>query len=130
MTPGQCKTRYAPAGEDGGGHGDAGARGTRAAGTVDGGSKRLADLTAGLATVPATLFVRDVTLDSRTASPGSLFWLVEVKRAMGCGSRDRLLSVAPALCCTKTQRASAKGVLTFSWPRNWVRTFLSPPFQS
>jgi UDP-N-acetylmuramoyl-L-alanyl-D-glutamate--2,6-diaminopimelate ligase len=35
--------------------------------------KRLAELTAGLVTVPNDLIVRDVTLDSRAASPGSLF---------------------------------------------------------
>lgn len=35
--------------------------------------KRLADLTAGLVAVPDQLMVRDVTLDSRAASPGSLF---------------------------------------------------------
>jgi UDP-N-acetylmuramoyl-L-alanyl-D-glutamate--2,6-diaminopimelate ligase len=34
---------------------------------------KLADLTAGLVTVPAEIVVRDVTLDSRAASPGSLF---------------------------------------------------------
>jgi UDP-N-acetylmuramoyl-L-alanyl-D-glutamate--2,6-diaminopimelate ligase len=35
--------------------------------------RKLADLTAGLMTVPAEIVVRDVTLDSRAASPGSLF---------------------------------------------------------
>jgi UDP-N-acetylmuramoyl-L-alanyl-D-glutamate--2,6-diaminopimelate ligase len=35
--------------------------------------RKLADLTAGLVTVPAEIVVRDVTLDSRAASPGSLF---------------------------------------------------------
>src|SRR3569833_4477188 len=37
------------------------------------GPRRLADLTAGLAIVPAELVVRDVTLDSRAATPGTLF---------------------------------------------------------
>jgi UDP-N-acetylmuramoyl-L-alanyl-D-glutamate--2,6-diaminopimelate ligase len=38
-------------------------------------SRKLADLTAGLATepVPGDIVVRDITLDSRAASPGSLF---------------------------------------------------------
>src|SRR5258708_9363730 len=38
-------------------------------------SRKLADLTAGLATVPVPgdIVVRDITLDSRAASPGSLF---------------------------------------------------------
>jgi UDP-N-acetylmuramoyl-L-alanyl-D-glutamate--2,6-diaminopimelate ligase len=40
---------------------------------------KLADLTAGLVTVPAEIVVRDVTLDSRAASPGSLF--------LACGGR-------------------------------------------
>jgi UDP-N-acetylmuramoyl-L-alanyl-D-glutamate--2,6-diaminopimelate ligase len=36
-------------------------------------SRPLAELTAGLVQVPAEIVVRDVTLDSRAASPGSLF---------------------------------------------------------
>jgi len=36
-------------------------------------ARRLADLTAGLISVPSELVVRDITLDSRAASPGSLF---------------------------------------------------------
>jgi UDP-N-acetylmuramoyl-L-alanyl-D-glutamate--2,6-diaminopimelate ligase len=36
-------------------------------------SRNLADLAAGLATVPSDIFVRDITLDSRAASPGTLF---------------------------------------------------------
>jgi UDP-N-acetylmuramoyl-L-alanyl-D-glutamate--2,6-diaminopimelate ligase len=35
--------------------------------------RKLADLTAGLVTVPAEIVVRDLTLDSRASSPGSLF---------------------------------------------------------
>jgi UDP-N-acetylmuramoyl-L-alanyl-D-glutamate--2,6-diaminopimelate ligase len=35
--------------------------------------RRLADLTVGLARVPSELVVRDVTLDSRAATPGALF---------------------------------------------------------
>ena len=38
-----------------------------------GAPRRLADLTAGLIDVPAEILVRDLTLDSRAASPGSLF---------------------------------------------------------
>jgi UDP-N-acetylmuramoyl-L-alanyl-D-glutamate--2,6-diaminopimelate ligase len=85
------KTVYAPAGENDHGHGgdgaanDAGARGASAnvsasggahvAGATSGAPRRLADLTAGLATVPVPgdIVVRDITLDSRAASPGSLF---------------------------------------------------------
>jgi UDP-N-acetylmuramoyl-L-alanyl-D-glutamate--2,6-diaminopimelate ligase len=37
------------------------------------GPRRLADLTGGLASVPPELVVRDVTLDSRAATPGALF---------------------------------------------------------
>jgi UDP-N-acetylmuramoyl-L-alanyl-D-glutamate--2,6-diaminopimelate ligase len=36
-------------------------------------NRKLADLTAGLINVPAEIVVRDVTLDSRAATPGSLF---------------------------------------------------------
>jgi UDP-N-acetylmuramoyl-L-alanyl-D-glutamate--2,6-diaminopimelate ligase len=35
--------------------------------------RKLSELTAGLVTVPAEIVVRDVTLDSRAASPGALF---------------------------------------------------------
>jgi len=42
-------------------------------------SRALAELTAGLVEVPAEITVRDVTLDSRTVSPGCLF--------LACGGR-------------------------------------------
>ena len=45
--------------------------------------QRLADLIAGLATVPDDIVVRDVTLDSRTASPGSLFLACRGKTSHG-----------------------------------------------
>jgi UDP-N-acetylmuramoyl-L-alanyl-D-glutamate--2,6-diaminopimelate ligase len=83
MMPNRRKTVHAPAGENDRGRGggaDAGARGpgggTHAgSASVGGGSRRLADLAAGLATVPVPgdIVVRDITLDSRAASPGSLF---------------------------------------------------------
>jgi UDP-N-acetylmuramoyl-L-alanyl-D-glutamate--2,6-diaminopimelate ligase len=83
MTPVRHTTVQAPAGENdrgrgAGGGADAGARGTGAGGGADAGAggvapRRLADLAAGLATVPGDIIVRDVTLDSRAASPGSLF---------------------------------------------------------
>src|ERR1700730_5819554 len=95
MTSIRRTTVHAPAGEDdrgggaGGGVNDAGARGAGAGGGAHvagaGGSRvaggmgvaaaRVADLAAGLATepVPGDIIVRDVTLDSRAASPGSLF---------------------------------------------------------
>ncbi len=62
MTPTLHKRLHAPAGEDG-----------RVAGAPVLGPRRLADLTAGLVTVPPELIVSDVTLDSRAASPRSLF---------------------------------------------------------
>jgi len=85
MTPISHKRTLAPAGEGGRGGGAGGSRpagedgGTNSAGrarltsTTALGPRRLADLTAGLANVPPELVVRDVTLDSRAATPGALF---------------------------------------------------------
>jgi UDP-N-acetylmuramoyl-L-alanyl-D-glutamate--2,6-diaminopimelate ligase len=63
MMPTLHKRPHAPAGEGG----------THLPGAPVIGPRRLADLTAGLVTVPPELVVRDVTLDSRAASPGALF---------------------------------------------------------
>jgi UDP-N-acetylmuramoyl-L-alanyl-D-glutamate--2,6-diaminopimelate ligase len=70
MMPILNKRMLVPAGEDAriGGAGRA-----RMTSTTALGPRRLADLTAGLASVPPELVVRDVTLDSRAASPGALF---------------------------------------------------------
>jgi UDP-N-acetylmuramoyl-L-alanyl-D-glutamate--2,6-diaminopimelate ligase len=83
MTLIRRKTVHAPAGENDRGHGgpndararDVGGTGIHVAGASSGTPRRLADLAAGLATVavPGDIIVRDVTLDSRAASPGSLF---------------------------------------------------------
>jgi UDP-N-acetylmuramoyl-L-alanyl-D-glutamate--2,6-diaminopimelate ligase len=62
MMRGLHKRMHAPAGESG-----------RPSGAAAIGPRRLADLTVGLAAVPAELVVRDVTLDSRAATPGALF---------------------------------------------------------
>ena len=77
MTESQHRRLRAPAGEGGRGYGSDGtprggadARGSRRVDPV----RRLSDLTAGLtAAVPGEIVVRDLTLDSRAASPGSLF---------------------------------------------------------
>jgi UDP-N-acetylmuramoyl-L-alanyl-D-glutamate--2,6-diaminopimelate ligase len=75
------KTVRAPAGGDrergaGSGANDAGTPGgAQVAGTSSAVPRRLADLAAGLAAdpVPGDIVVHDITLDSRAASPGSLF---------------------------------------------------------
>jgi UDP-N-acetylmuramoyl-L-alanyl-D-glutamate--2,6-diaminopimelate ligase len=46
-------------------------------------SHKLADLAAGLATVPGDILVRDVTLDSRAASAGSLFLACQGRTSHG-----------------------------------------------
>jgi UDP-N-acetylmuramoyl-L-alanyl-D-glutamate--2,6-diaminopimelate ligase len=71
----------APAGEGGRGSGAGGAQGPGAPGAPGPvraapgllGPRRLAELTSGLVVVPPELVVNDVTLDSRAASPQSLF---------------------------------------------------------
>jgi UDP-N-acetylmuramoyl-L-alanyl-D-glutamate--2,6-diaminopimelate ligase len=90
-----CKTVHAPAGENdsgggGGGANDAGAHvagsggiGLSGAATVT--PRRLADLAAGFAIgpVPGDIVVRDITLDSRAAKPGSLFLACRGRTAHG-----------------------------------------------
>ncbi|MEA3179681.1 MAG: UDP-N-acetylmuramoyl-L-alanyl-D-glutamate--2,6-diaminopimelate ligase [Gammaproteobacteria bacterium] len=62
MTPTLHKRLYAPAGEVG-----------HIGGSAASAPRRLADIAAGLASVPPELVVRDLTLDSRAATPGALF---------------------------------------------------------
>jgi hypothetical protein len=81
MTPVLHNRLRAAAGEGGRGSGAGGARGPGAPGSPGPvraaagllGPRRLAELTAGLVVVPPELVVNDVTLDSRAASPQSLF---------------------------------------------------------
>src|SRR6201996_2714438 len=55
--------------------------------------RKLAELTAGLVTVPAELFVRDVTLDSRAASPGSLFLACSGRTTHGLNFASQAVSL-------------------------------------
>ncbi|HUI60578.1 MAG TPA: UDP-N-acetylmuramoyl-L-alanyl-D-glutamate--2,6-diaminopimelate ligase [Steroidobacteraceae bacterium] len=72
-----------------------------------GAPRRLADLTAGLIAVPAGILVRDITLDSRSASPGSLFLacrgrsqhgLKFARQAVARGARAVLFEQADEVC--------------------------------
>lgn len=102
MTVNLHKQLRAPAGnERGGGHDNSAARpaaegratttsaaslgalGKSRADSAASGPRRLADLTAGLASVPGELTVRDVTLDSREATPGALFLALSGRTSHG-----------------------------------------------
>ena len=78
MTANMHKCLCAPAGNERGGGGERRmpTTGVDAVPPVNAASiapRRLADLAAGLANVPNELMVRDITLDSRAATPGALF---------------------------------------------------------
>ena len=69
--------------------------------------RRLADLTAGLVNVPSELVVRDVTLDSRAASPGALFLACSGRTHHGLEFAQQACRSARAQCCTRKQPAQA-----------------------
>lgn len=89
-----------------------------------GADRKLADLTAGLVTVPADVLVRDVTLDSRAASSGSVFLacrgrnhygLTFAQEAVARGARAVLYedAVEPAQAQADLQIASQLGAGIF-----------------
>jgi UDP-N-acetylmuramyl pentapeptide synthase len=72
--------------------------------------KSLKELTAGLVDVPAGIVVTDVTIDSRAASPGSLFLACRGRSHHGLEFAGRPSRAARESCCTnrRTKRRACR----------------------